>query len=69
MDSDVVRTWQLIGELTDQLNSNKALVVSLQNQADELRQRTHDEKNQGSKLRRFDVEISKGMFLDTVTWS
>ena len=39
MDSDALRTWQLISELADQLNNNKRIVSQLQEQTNALKVR------------------------------
>lgn len=37
MDSDLIRLWGLVAELSDQLNSNRSITAALQTQADILK--------------------------------
>ncbi|KDQ16348.1 hypothetical protein BOTBODRAFT_260852 [Botryobasidium botryosum FD-172 SS1] len=61
MDSDLIRLWGLIAELSDQLNSNRSIAASLQQQADALKgQAIH--AGTGFALRRFNTDISKEQF-------
>jgi len=61
MDSDLIRLWGLIAELSDQLNSNRSIAANLQQQADALKgQAIH--AGTGFALRRFNTDISKEQF-------
>ncbi|KAF7969846.1 hypothetical protein HWV62_25842 [Athelia sp. TMB] len=61
MDSELLRVWQLIHELSDQLVHNQKVAHSLQNQADNLKnQAVHT--GTGFSLRRFNTDISKEFF-------
>ncbi|TDL26397.1 hypothetical protein BD410DRAFT_741712 [Rickenella mellea] len=61
MDSDLLRAWQLIHELSEQLAHNQKIVAALQSQANALKgQAIHN--GTGYVLRRFNTDISKETF-------
>lgn len=62
MDSDdMQRLWSLVEDLTNQLQANRQLCESLQQQADQLRgQAIHS--GTGFALRRFNIDLSKEKF-------
>ncbi|KAG5642172.1 hypothetical protein DXG03_003533 [Asterophora parasitica] len=61
MDSEVLRVWQLVHELSDQLALNQKITATLQAQAGSLKtQAAHS--GTGFALRRFNTDISKETF-------
>ncbi|GLB43507.1 hypothetical protein LshimejAT787_1400190 [Lyophyllum shimeji] len=61
MDSDILRVWQLVHELSDQLALNQKITATLQAQTGSLKtQAAH--ASTGFALRRFNVDISKEIF-------
>ncbi|KAG5652924.1 hypothetical protein H0H81_003067 [Sphagnurus paluster] len=61
MDTEILRVWQLVHELSDQLALNQKITATLQAQAGSLKtQATH--AGTGFALRRFNTDISKETF-------
>ncbi|KAF8079101.1 hypothetical protein FPV67DRAFT_1467513 [Lyophyllum atratum] len=61
MDTDILRVWQLVHELSDQLALNQKITATLQAQAGSLKtQASHS--GTGFTLRRFNTDISKESF-------
>ncbi|KAF9469667.1 hypothetical protein BDZ94DRAFT_17943 [Collybia nuda] len=61
MEADLVRVWQLVHELSDQLALNQKITNALQTQAGSLKnQASHS--GSGFALRRFNTDISKEYF-------
>ncbi|KAF9453890.1 hypothetical protein P691DRAFT_657776 [Macrolepiota fuliginosa MF-IS2] len=61
METDLIRVWQLVSELSEQLARNQELATSLKNQAVVLKNRA-DQAYSGFSLRRFNVDISQEEF-------
>lgn len=61
MDSDLLRVWQLIHELSDQLALNQKITSALQSQAGSLKTQAAN-SGSGFTLRRFNTDISKETF-------
>ncbi|EAU92312.2 hypothetical protein CC1G_00531 [Coprinopsis cinerea okayama7 len=61
MDTELIRTWQLISELSEQLTYNQKMAHSLQSQAGLLKEEAHH-TSQGFTLRRYNTDISKEVF-------
>ncbi|KAG6854142.1 hypothetical protein C0991_010053 [Blastosporella zonata] len=61
MDSDLLRLWQLIHELSDQLSLNQKFTATLQAQAGSLKTQAAN-AGSGFALRRFNTDISKETF-------
>lgn len=61
MDSDLLRVWQLIHELSDQLALNQKITSALQSQAGSLKTQAAN-SGSGFALRRFNTDISKETF-------
>ncbi|KAK0208957.1 hypothetical protein DFS33DRAFT_1306566 [Desarmillaria ectypa] len=61
MDSELMRVWQLVHELSEQLAHNQKLTAALQSQARSLQtQAAHN--SAGFVLRRFNTDITKEVF-------
>ncbi|KAG6845165.1 hypothetical protein H0H87_012961 [Tephrocybe sp. NHM501043] len=61
MDSDMLRLWQLVHELSEQLAANQKLTATLQSQASTLKVQASD-AGSGFALRRFNTDISNETF-------
>ncbi|KAF5355758.1 hypothetical protein D9756_003704 [Leucocoprinus leucothites] len=61
METELIRVWQLVSELSEQLARNQELATSLKNQAVVLKGRA-DQTCSGFSLRRFNVDISQEEF-------
>ncbi|KAF9654168.1 hypothetical protein BDM02DRAFT_3157776 [Thelephora ganbajun] len=62
MDSDFIRAWTLIHELSDQLAHNQKMISTLASQAGRLQAEAGHFAASGFNLRRFNTEISKERF-------
>jgi hypothetical protein len=61
MEEELMKMWGMITELSEQMQNNRHLATTLQNQASQLRgQATH--AGTGFVLRRFNTDISKEVF-------
>jgi len=61
MDSDLLRLWGLVAELSEQLNANRAMTAALQSQASQAKgQVIHS--GTGFVLRRFNTDLSQEVF-------
>ncbi|KAF8337562.1 uncharacterized protein EI90DRAFT_3043369 [Cantharellus anzutake] len=61
MDSDLLRLWSLMNELSEQLNTNRAIAATLQQQAAQAKgQALHT--GTGFVLRRFNTDLAKEVF-------
>ncbi|KAF9021758.1 hypothetical protein BDZ89DRAFT_957210 [Hymenopellis radicata] len=61
MDADLMRIWQLVHDLSEQLAHNQKLTATLQAQANSLKNQASNNAN-GFVLRRFNTDISKEFF-------
>lgn len=61
METELIRVWQLVSELSEQLARNQELATSLKSQASVLKGRA-DQACSGFSLRRFNVDISQEEF-------
>lgn len=61
MDSDLLRLWGLVAELSEQLNNNRAVTAALQAQAGQVKGQAVHSGN-GFVLRRFNTDLSKEVF-------
>ncbi|KIY73450.1 hypothetical protein CYLTODRAFT_387109 [Cylindrobasidium torrendii FP15055 ss-10] len=61
MDNDLLRIWQLVHDLSDQLSHNQKLTASLQQQADALKEQAAGNTS-GFVLRRYNTDITKECF-------
>ncbi|GJJ14387.1 hypothetical protein Clacol_008651 [Clathrus columnatus] len=64
MDSDrpeLVQLWNLVTEITEQLNQNKAVIAKLQAHIQQLKDQA-SKASESSSLRRFNTDISKEAF-------
>ncbi|GFZ47096.1 hypothetical protein JCM24511_04838 [Saitozyma sp. JCM 24511] len=60
LDDELGRIWALVGELSEQLNANRALVAQLKSRSDNVKgQAAH--AGTGFPLRRFNLDISEDM--------
>ncbi|KAJ3570622.1 hypothetical protein NP233_g4280 [Leucocoprinus birnbaumii] len=60
METELLRVWQLVSELSEQLARNQELASSLKSQAVVLKGRA-EQSCSGFSLRRFNVDISQGI--------
>ncbi|OCH88770.1 hypothetical protein OBBRIDRAFT_65700 [Obba rivulosa] len=61
LDSDLIRAWQLLHEISEQNSHNHKMASTLQSQADSLKTQAASTST-GFSLRRFNVDISKEVF-------
>ncbi|RXW22696.1 hypothetical protein EST38_g3190 [Candolleomyces aberdarensis] len=61
MENELLRMWQLINELSEQLSHNQKMTATLQSQVQVLEEDS-DHSSQGFTLRRYNTDISKETF-------